>query len=146
MTHVSVILAIGAALLPGVLAAQTTSGVPTVLTTRILAIGTLTAPLSPEEMKIVMPKEVRATVELYLNGKIDQWWFRQDGNGVVFLLNVTSIEEADSMLEKLPLGVAKRMKFQLMPLGPLNPLHILLHDQAAKQSGEGTSGSGANKP
>lgn len=134
MIHASVILALGAALLPGTLAAQTASSAPTVPTTRILAIGSLTAPLSPEEAQTIMPKEVRATVDLYLNGKIDQWWFRQDGGGVVFLLNVTSIEEADTMLEKLPLGVAQRMKFQLMPLGPLNPLHILLLDQTAKQS------------
>jgi hypothetical protein len=85
-------------------------------------------------MKMIMPNEVRDTLNLYLDGKIDQWWFRQDGNGVVFLLNVTSLEEADSMLEKLPLGIVKRMKFQLLQLGPLSPLQILLREQSAKQS------------
>ncbi len=95
-------------------------------TTKILAIGSLTAPLSPDEMKTLMPNEATQTVELYLNGKIDQWWFRQDGEGVVFLMNVTSVDEADSLLKRLPLGVARRMTFQLMPLGPLKPLRILL--------------------
>lgn len=73
-----------------------------------------------------MPKEVPDTVRLYLEGKIDQWYVRQDGKGVVLLLNVTSVEEAHSLLEKLPLGRAKLMEFDLMPLGPLNPLRLLL--------------------
>jgi hypothetical protein len=78
------------------------------------------------ELQNLLPKEVKATVALYLDGKIDQWWAKQDGTGVVFLLNVTSVEEAHEMLEKLPLGVAKRMSFELMPLGPLRPLRALL--------------------
>jgi hypothetical protein len=101
---------------------------PEVSTTRILAIGTGTAPLTLEDRMTILPKEVRATVGLYLQGKIDQWWFRADAKGVVFLLNVTSTEEAHAMLEELPLGVAKRMTFELMPLGPLVPLRVLLAD------------------
>ena len=122
-------LALVSVLIPAVLAAQTMPGAPApVPTTKILAIGTLTSPLSPDEMKNLLPKEVKATVALYLDGKIDQWWFKQDGTGVVFLLNDTSAEDAGTMLEKLPLGVAKRMTFQLMPLGPLRPLRALLRD------------------
>lgn len=79
-----------------------------------------------------MQREVKATVELYLQGKIDQWWFRSDAKGVVFLLNVASVDEAHEMLEHLPLGVAKRMTFELLPLGPLYPLRALL-DQSAGQ-------------
>jgi len=122
-------LALVSILTPAVLRAQGMPGVPApVPTTRILAIGTLTSPFSPDDMKDLMPKEVKATVALYLDGKIDQWWFKQDGTGVVFLLNVTSADDASAMLEKLPLGVAKRMTFQLMPLGPLRPLRGLLRD------------------
>jgi hypothetical protein len=145
MRHVSVALALTAAILPATMTAQTAGSAPTVPTTKILAIGSLTAPISSEEMKTIMPNEVRETVELYLEGKIDQWWSRQDGKGVVFLLNVTSIEEADSMLEKLPLGIVKRMRFQLLQLGPLNPLHILLREQSAKQSLAGPTGNSATK-
>ncbi|HEV2479496.1 MAG TPA: hypothetical protein VGS79_07520 [Puia sp.] len=116
-------------LIPGMLVAQPMSGMPApVPTTHILAIGTLTSPLSPDEMKDLMPKEVKATVALYLDGKIDQWWVKQDGPGVVFLLNVTSTEEASALLEKLPLGVAKKMIFQLTPVGPLRPLRILMRE------------------
>ena len=73
-----------------------------------------------------MPEEVKATVNLYLSGKIDQWFVRSDGQGVVFLMNVTTPEEAKALLEKLPLGVAGRMEFDLMPLGPLSPLRFLM--------------------
>lgn len=107
---------------------QASTSVPT---TKILAIGRLSAPLSIEQRRSIMPKEVPDTVRLYLSGKIDQWYVRQDGKGVVFLLNVTSVEEANALLEKLPLGQAKLMEFDLMPLGPLNPLRILLSDPSS---------------
>jgi hypothetical protein len=94
-------------------------------TTKVLAIGHLTKPRDAA-MREIMPNEVTETVKLYLGGKIDQWFVRQDGNGVVFLMNVTSVEEAHALLEKLPLGVAGRMDFDLMPLGPLSPLQYLL--------------------
>jgi hypothetical protein len=104
---------------------------PSVPTTKILAIGHLTAPLTGEQRRSIMPREVPDTVRLYLSGKIDQWYVRKDGKGVVFLLNVTSVEEADALLKKLPLGQAKLMEFDLMPLGPLNPLRILLGDKSS---------------
>ncbi len=99
---------------------------PSVPTTKILAIGNLTASRDTPAFRAIMPEEVRKTVELYLNGKIDQWYVKQDGTGVVFILNVTSPEEARAMLEALPLGREKMMHFDLTPLGPLNPLRYLL--------------------
>jgi hypothetical protein len=147
MRHVSSVLALTAPLLPMHMTAQAAHRTTTVPTTKILAIGSLTAPITSDEMKTIMPNEVRDTLNLYLDGKIDQWWFRQDGNVVVFLLNVTSLEEADSMLERLPLGIVKRMKFQLLQLGPLSPLQIFLREQSAKQSPVSQNGeSTTNKP
>lgn len=75
-----------------------------------------------------MSREVPETVRLYLKGKIDQWYVRKDNKGVVFLMNVTSAEETHELLEQLPLGQAKLMKFELLELGPLNPLRSLLPD------------------
>jgi hypothetical protein len=95
-------------------------------TTKILAIGTLNGPPDPARMKAIMPSEVRDTVKLYLDGKIDQWFVRKDQNGVVFLMNVGSVEEAHALLEKLPLGEQKLMRFALIPLGPLSPLRYLM--------------------
>ena len=51
--------------------------------------------------------------------------FLADRRGVVFILNVTDPTVAHEMLEKLPLGQAHLMSFELIPLGPLNPLRRL---------------------
>ena len=77
---------------------------PVAPTTKILASGRFTSPLTPEQLKTILPKEVPATLRLYLAGKIDQWWARQDQKGPVFLMNVTTVDEARTILEKLPLG------------------------------------------
>jgi hypothetical protein len=107
------------------------SNFPVVPTTRILAIGQFTKPPTPEQMKEFFPKEVPATLRLYLAGKIDQWWIRQTQTGPVFLLNVTSVEEARTLMESLPLGRAGLMKHEFIELGPLAPLHLLLIDGRA---------------
>jgi hypothetical protein len=102
------------------------SPLPSVPTTKILAIGTLGPSLTPEQQHTILPKVVPDTISLYLEGKIDQWYARQDGKGVVFLLNLSSVEEARTMLESLPLGQANQMSFELIPLGPLKQLAVLL--------------------
>jgi hypothetical protein len=104
------------------------SPLPAVPVTKILAIGSLKAPLTTEQRHSIMSREVPDTVRLYLAGKIDQWYARPDGKGVVFLLNLSSLEDARSMLEALPLGQAHLMTFELVPLGPLSPLGLLIHE------------------
>jgi len=99
-------------------------------TTRLLAIGSFTAKATPEAKKSILPAEVRDTVRLYLAGTIDQWFVKQDLSGVVFLLNVTDPQEARAQLDRLPLGQAGLMEFQLIPLGPISPLRILLAEPA----------------
>ena len=115
----------------GLLSAQTSSPMAAGPTTRVLAVGHITAGTSREKVMPVMQKEVRDTVRLYLSGKLDQWFVRRDQNGVVFLLNVASVDEARELLEKLPLGQAKLMEFDLIPLGPLSPLGLLLQEPGA---------------
>ncbi len=124
-------------------AAGTPAGAVTtpVPTTRVLAIGHVVSGAGaggvpgagapdPQAIRAIMPSEVKATVVLYLDGKLDQWFVRQDGKGVVFLLNASSVEEAQGMLSKLPLVQAKRLEFDLMPLGPLSPLRYLMGEGA----------------
>ncbi len=99
-------------------------------TTKLLAIGSFTAKATPSLSKPVLPSEVRETVRLYLNGKIDQWFIKQDQSGVVFIMNLTDPKEAHELLEKLPLGQAGLMEFQIIPLGPISPLRMLLSEPA----------------
>ena len=101
---------------------------PPVPTTKILAIGHFHAPLTPEQRKNILPREVPDTVRLFLSGKIDQWWWRQDGKGPVFLLNVTTIDEAKSLMASLPLEASGLMGVDFIELGPLRPLYLLLGD------------------
>jgi hypothetical protein len=108
--------------------AQTPSPAGEGPTTRILAIGHLTNGTTRDKITPVMQQEVRDTVRLYLAGKLDQWFVRRDQGGVVFLLNVATVAEAHALLEKLPLGEAKLMEFDLIPLGPLSPLGLLIQD------------------
>jgi hypothetical protein len=53
-----------------------------------------------------------------------------DEKAVVFLMNLNDLTEARDDLEKLPLGRAGLMTFELIPLGPLGPLRILLSEPA----------------
>src|SRR5215471_148440 len=94
-------------------------------TTKILAIGTVNPGVDPAKVLAILPNEVRSTVDLYLDGRIEQWYSLQDRRGVAFILNVTDPAAAQEMLEKLPLGQAHLMSFELIPLAPLNPLRQL---------------------
>ena len=94
--------------------------------TRILALGHFVSPPTPEQIAKVFPREVPATLKLYLEGKIDQMWMRHNQTGPVFMLNVKTVEEADALMESLPLGQEGLMKFEFIELAPLSPLHALL--------------------
>jgi hypothetical protein len=125
-----------AAVSPTISFAQSTTAPPPqsssldVPTTKLLAIGTFTATGTPERWKPLLPAEVRDTVRLYLTGKIDQWYRKQDHSGVVFMVNVTDPKEALDLLGRFPFGQAGLMEFQIIPLGPIAPLRILLADPA----------------
>ena len=102
-------------------------------TTKILAIGTLNPGVDPAAAFAILPTEMRETAKLYLDGKIDQWYSFQERRGVAFILNMTDTAAAHEMLEKLPLGQAHLMSFELIPLGPLNPLRQLLRPASGSQ-------------
>jgi hypothetical protein len=65
----------------GVSMAQTTP-MPTAPTTKILAIGTFPPGTDMQLAQHILPTEVRETAQLYLEGKIDQWYSLQDRAGV----------------------------------------------------------------
>ena len=92
---------------------------------KVMAIGTLKS-LSPEQKQQYLPVEVPATLQLYLDGKMEQFWLRDKGAGVIFLMSVDSVDEADRLLKSLPLGQANLLTFDLMPIGPLMPLGMLM--------------------
>jgi pimeloyl-ACP methyl ester carboxylesterase len=108
--------------------AHDSSGMAALNYALIRAIGSVTAKGTPDAIAPVLPHEVRATVRNHLAGRIEQWFFQTEGYGVVFIVNATSTAEAHELLEKLPLGVAGMMEFELIALGPLAPLAMLISE------------------
>src|SRR3984893_19056822 len=84
---------------------------------KVMAIGTL-KPLSQEQRQQYLPKEVAATLQLYLDGKMEQFWLRDKEAGVIFLMTVESVDEADRLLKALPLARDNLVALALMPMGP----------------------------
>ena len=109
------------------------SGVPSVAipkTTGVLVIQTAKPGVSPQQIIAVIPAEIRATVKLYLDGKIRQWYSRGDGKGVVFLVEAQTEDEARAIIETLPLAKEQLMDDQYIPVGPLMPLRALVGSAA----------------
>src|SRR5690348_8220414 len=121
------------AILPTASVAQTpsatASGVPGVAipkTTAVVVIQTAKHGVTPQQIMAVIPDEIRATVQLYLNGKIREWYSRGDGKGIVFLVEAKSEDEARTIMETLPLAKEQLMDEQYIPVGPLMPLKALV--------------------
>lgn len=69
---------------------------------KVFAIATAQPTFTPEKIAQYMPHEVPATLKLYLDGKVEQFWFR-DKTGPIFLMNVESVDQAKAILNTLPL-------------------------------------------
>ena len=95
-------------------------------TTDVLVLMTLKAGVPREEFAKVLPSEVRATVRLYLDGKLRQWFQRSDGKGVVFILPATTVADAQAIMASLPLAQANLVDHEYVALSPLGPLAALL--------------------
>ena len=107
---------------PSVAQAQAAS--PT--TTGVMVILTVKAGVTREQVMAVMPAEIRQTVQLYLNGKIREWYSRGDGRGVVLLLDTRDVAEAQTIMEGLPLAKQNLMDHDYIAVGPLMPLRLLM--------------------
>jgi hypothetical protein len=123
-----------AAMLPVASAAQSPSeassgGLPPVAvppTTAVLVLETPRQGVTFEQIMAVIPAEIRATVNLYLEGKIREWYSRGNGKGVIFLVDAKSEDEARAVMETLPLAKAQLMNTEYIPVGPLMPLRVLM--------------------
>jgi hypothetical protein len=119
------------AMLPVASVAQSpsASGVPSVAipkTTEVLVIQTPKQGVTAQQVMAVIPAEIRATVKLYLDGKIREWYSRGDGKGVVFLVDAQTEDEARAIMETLPLAKEQLMDHAYIPVGPLMPLRALM--------------------
>jgi hypothetical protein len=109
------------------------SGLPSVAipkTTEVLVIQTPRQGVTVQQILDVMPSEVRATVRLYIDGKIREWYSRGDGKGVIFLVDAKTEDEARAIMETLPLAKEHLMDHEYIPVGPLMPLRMLVGPSA----------------
>ncbi len=106
---------------PSLAQAQTAS--PTA--TGVMVIITVKAGVTREQVMAVMPAEIRQTVQLYLNGKIREWYSRGDGRGVVLLLDTRDVAEAQTIMEGLALAKQNIVDHEYIAVGPLLPLGLL---------------------
>jgi hypothetical protein len=104
----------------------------TATTTGVFALLKAKPGVTREQVMAIMPAEIRATVQLYLDGKIREWYAREDGKGAVFLLNTRDVAEARSIMESMPLAKEDILDHEYVPVGPLAPLRLLLGTQSAK--------------
>lgn len=108
------------------------SGVPSVAIpppTEVLVIQTPRQGVTAQQIMAVMPSEVRATVKLYLDGKIREWYSRGNGKGVIFMVEAKTEDEARAIMETLPLAKEQLMDHEYIPVGPLMPLRMLIGPQ-----------------
>jgi len=101
-------------------------------TTDVLVMLTVKPEAPRDRVLKTMPDEVRATVRLYLDGKIRQWYARSDGRGVVFILACKDVEKARSVMAGLPLFKNNFVDLEFTALTPLTPLRYLLNDPVAR--------------
>lgn len=95
-------------------------------TTEVMVILTARQGVTRDQIINVMPAEIRATVKLYLDGKIRQWYSRSDGRGVILFLEVKTVDEAHAVMDTLPLSKENLMDHEYVAVGPLLPLGGLL--------------------
>jgi hypothetical protein len=104
------------------------SGVPSVAipkTTAVLVIETPKQGVTAQQVIAAIQEEIQATVRLYLDGKIREWYSRGNGKGVVFLVEAKTEDEARGIMETLPFAKQQLMDTEYIPVGPLMPLRAL---------------------
>lgn len=105
---------------------QSSTAAPAPRTTEVMVILTAKKDVNREQIMKIMPSEVRATVRLYLEGKIRQWYSRGDGRGVILFLDAETVDQAHAIVDTLPLSKAALMDHEYIPVGPLLPLAGLI--------------------
>ena len=112
---------------------QPPSGALSPKTTEVMVIQTAKQGVTRQQIMNVVPDEIRATVRLYLDGKIRQWYSRGDGKGVIFLIDAKTVDEAHAVMDTLPLSKENLMDHEYIPVGPLLPLGLLISGGTAQQ-------------
>ncbi len=98
--------------------------------TEVMVMTKLKPGVALSDVANIMQEEVRAALQLYLDGKIEQWFTRGDGKGAVFFLRCKTTEEAQAILAGLPAVKAGYLDVEYIPVGPFSRLRVLVKPQS----------------
>jgi muconolactone delta-isomerase len=85
---------------------------------KILAIEKEVPGLTAEDFKPHLKAEAVKVWELYQAGVFRELYFRQDRSEAVLILECTDVEDANEVLNTLPLVKEGLITFDIIPLGP----------------------------
>jgi hypothetical protein len=61
-------------------------------------------PITDEQRQQIVQKHVPDTLKLYLEGKSEQFWLRENKPGVILLMNGASVDQTKATVQALPLA------------------------------------------
>lgn len=103
-----------------------TADPPPPKTTEVMVILTAKPGVTRQQIMAIMPDEIRATVRLYLEGTIRQWYSKGDGKGVILFVDAKTVDEAHAVVDAMPLSRENLVDHEFIPVGPLVPLAALI--------------------
>jgi uncharacterized protein YciI len=75
-----------------------------------------TEKFGPEEFEKRAPAETQRARELYASGAVRNIWSRDDIPGAVMLIEASSLEDAQSVVDSLPMAQAGMLDVQIVPI------------------------------
>ncbi len=96
---------------------------------RILALEKELPGSSPDRFKRVAEAEARRVWELIQQDWIREVYFRGDHDSAVIMLECEDLQEAEGILNSLPMVEEKLIKFELIPLKPYPGLARLFNSR-----------------
>jgi hypothetical protein len=118
----ALVLSVGLQVQPQTAPSPATNPVPV---TAVMAMTSLKPGVAPSDAMTLVQEKVRVAVQLYLDGKIDQWYTRSDGKGAVLFVHCKTVDEAKAILSGLPFVKAGYLDVEYIPVGPFFGLRVL---------------------
>ena len=108
---------------------------PAAPVTEVMVMASVKPGVAVADVMKLVPEEVRGVSQLYMDGKIEQWYTRGDGKGQIFFLRAKSVDEATAIFAELPMVKAGYVAVDYIPVGPYSPVRLLTRPQAPAADG-----------
>ena len=94
---------------------------------KILAFEKQVKKTNPAEYQPFLADETAKVYELYLSDMIREFYFHETDHTAVLMLECSDVNEAQKILDSLPLVEAGLITFELIPLVPYSGFSRLFH-------------------